>query len=93
MDRTRACSKSSFGLFNEKQCLVTLERLKRGDDKEKPKTEKVVAGKRLAVETEEERRTRLENDVAILNSWQLCLSLKLDVLSAWAPTTERNIEH
>ena len=37
--------------------------------------EKVVASKqlRLAVETEEERRTRLE---AFLKSWQLCLSFK-----------------
>ena len=51
--------------------------------------EKVVARKQLtlAVETEEERRTRLE---AFLKSWQLCLSFKLDVL---APTTERNIDH
>ena len=31
---------------------------------------------RLAMETEEERRTRLENDAAIL-----CLSFKLDVLT------------
>ena len=43
---------------------------------------------RLAVETEEERRTRLE---AFLKSWQLCLSFKLDVLTI--PTTERNIDH
>ena len=35
---------------------------------------------RLAVETEEERRTTLENDASILKSWQLCLSFKLDVL-------------
>ena len=50
----------------------------------------MVAGKqlRLAVETEEERRTRLENDAAILKSWQICLSFKLDIL-----TTERNIDH
>ena len=42
--------------------------------------EKVVTSKqlRLAVETEEERRTRLE---AFLKSWQLCLSFKLDVLA------------
>ena len=42
--------------------------------------EKVVASKqlRLAVETEEERRTTLE---AFLKSWQLCLSFKLDVLT------------
>ena len=42
--------------------------------------EKVVSSKplRLAVETEEERRTRLE---AFLKSWQLCLLFKLDVLT------------
>ena len=33
---------------------------------------------RLAVETEEERRTRLD---AFLKGWQLCLSFKLDVLT------------
>ena len=51
--------------------------------------EKVVASKqlKLVVETEEERRTRLE---AFLKSWQLCLSFKLDVQT---PTTERNIDH
>ena len=54
-----------------------LKRLKRGDNNElkrKLRLEKVVAGKqlRLAVETEEERRTRLENDASILKSWQLC---------------------
>ena len=45
--------------------------------------EKVVASKqlRLAVETEEERRTRLENDAAFLRSWQLCISFKFDVLT------------
>ena len=45
--------------------------------------EKVVASKqlRLAMETEEERKTRLENDAAILKSWQLCLSFKHDVLT------------
>ena len=32
----------------------------------------------LAVETEEERRTRLE---AFLKSWQLCLSFQLEVLT------------
>ena len=42
------------------------------------------------METEEERRTRLENDAAFLKSWQLCLSFKLDVLTT---TTERNIGH
>ena len=48
--------------------------------KRKLRLEKVVASKqlRLAVETEEERRTRLE---AFLISWQLCLSFKLDVLT------------
>ena len=37
----------------------------------------MVAGKqlRLAVETEEERRTRLENDAAILKSWQMLIVL------------------
>ena len=69
-----------------KQRLATLKRLKRGDDNELKRNlrlEKVVAGKqlRLAMETEEERRTRLENDAAILKSWQLCLSFKLDVLT------------
>ena len=54
----------------EKQRLVTLKRLKRGEVD--LRLEKVVASKqlRLAVETEEERRTRLE---AFLKSWQLCL--------------------
>ena len=62
------------------------------------------------MEIEEEKRARLEDDIAttqlmlikgvvnlgvvwslkpILESWQLCLSLKLDVHS----TTERNIDH
>ena len=40
------------------------------------------------METEEERRTRLE---AFLKSWQLCISFKLDVLTTQTPTTERNI--
>ena len=71
---------------HEKQRLTTLKRLKRGDDNELKRNlrlEKVVAGKqlRLSVETEEERRTRLENDAAILKSWQICLSFKLDVLT------------
>ena len=62
----------------EKQRLATLKRLKRGEVD--LRREKVVASKqlRLAVETEEERRTRLE---AFLKSWQLCLSFKLDVLT------------
>ena len=62
----------------EKQCLATLKRLKRGEVD--LRLEKVVASKqlRLAVETEEGRRTRLE---AFLKSWQLCLSFKLDVLT------------
>ena len=57
--------------------------------------EKVVASKQLrfALETEEERKPRLENDAAILKSCQLCLSFKLDVLTTSAPTTERNIDH
>ena len=71
---------------HENQRLATLKRLKRGDDNELKRNlrlEKVIVGKqlRLAVETEEERRTRLENDAAILKSWQLCLSFKLDVLT------------
>ena len=62
----------------EKQHLATLKRLKRGEVD--LRLEKVVASKqlRLAIETEEERRTRLE---AFLKSWQLCLSFKLDVLT------------
>ena len=54
--------------------------------------EKVVSSKqlRLAVEREEEGRTRLE---AFLKSWQLCLSFKLDVLTSYIPTTERKIDH
>ena len=68
---------------HEKQRLATLKRLKQGEVKEKPRLEKVVASKqlRLTVETEEERRTRLENAAAILKSWQLCLSFQLDVLT------------
>ena len=71
---------------HEKQRLATLKRLKRGDNNELKRNlrpEKVYAGKqlRLAVETEEERRTRLESDTSILKSWQLCLSFKLDVLT------------
>ena len=68
---------------HEKQRLATLKRLKRGEVKEKPRLEKVVASKqlRLTAETEEERRTRLENAAAILKSWQLCSSFQLDVLT------------
>ena len=59
---------------------------KRGYDNELMRNlrlEKMVAGEqlRLAVDTEEERRTRLENDAAILKGWQLCLSFKLDILT------------
>ena len=59
---------------HEKQRLVTLKRLKRGDNNELKRNlrlEKVNAGKqlRLAVETEEERRTTLEIDASILKSW------------------------
>ena len=80
---------------HEKQRLATLKRLKRGDDNELKRNlrlVKVVASKqlRLSIETEEERRTRLENDAAILKSWQLCLSFKIDVLTTSAPTTERS---
>ena len=68
--------------MHEKQRLATLNGLKRNDDNELKRNlrlEKVVSGKqvRLAMETEEERRTRLDNDAAIL-----CLSFKLDVLTA-----------
>ena len=53
---------------HERQRLATLKRLKRDDDNELKRNlrlERVVPGKqlRLAVETEEKRRTRLENDV------------------------------
>ena len=50
---------------HKKQRLATLKRLKRGDEKElerKLRLEKVIA--RLAMETEEERRARLQNDAA-----------------------------
>ena len=56
----------------------------------------MVAGKqlRLAVETKEERRTRMENDAAILKSWQLCFNhSNLMFLSNNIGTTERNIDH
>ena len=64
--------------------LATLKSLKRGDNNELKRNlrlEKVVTGKqlRLVVETEEERRTRLENDAAILKTL--------------TPTTERNIDN
>ena len=63
-----------------------LANLKRGNDNELKRNlrlEKVDTSKqlRLALETEEERRTRLENDAAILKSRKLCLSLKLEVLT------------
>ena len=79
--RTKGNKRSSDTDDHEKQRLSTLKRLKRGEVEEKPKKlEKVVDSEqlRLAVETEEERRTRLE---AFLKSWQLCLSFKLDVLT------------
>ena len=62
----------------EKQRLATVTRLKRGEVD--LRLEKVVASKqlRLAIETEEERRTILE---AFLKSWLLCLSFKFDVLT------------
>ena len=105
---------------HKNQFLATLKRLKRGDDIELERNlrlEKVVASKklrlgndaatkrlRLAMETDEERKARLEKMVAtakpmlalikgvvnvdavlflepILNSWQLRLSFKLDVLT------------
>ena len=88
--RTKGKKRSPDTDDYEKQRLATLKRLKRGEVD--LRLEKVVASKqlRLAVETEEERRTRLE---AFLKSWQLCLSFKLDVLTTYTPTTERNIDH
>ena len=76
--RTKGKQRSPDTDDYEKQRLTTLKRLKRGEVD--LRLEKVVASKplRLAVETEEERRTRLE---AFLKSWQLCLSFKLDVLT------------
>ena len=61
--------------------MPTLKRLKRGDHNELKRNlrlEKVVTGKqlRLAVETEEERGTRLENDAAILKSLQIMLIIQ-----------------
>ena len=59
-----------------KQRLATLKRLKRGDENElerKLRLEKVVA--RLAKETEEERRARLENDAG---TKQLSLAMETD---------------
>ena len=77
--RTKGKKRSPDTDDYEKQRLATLKRLKRGEVD--LTLEKVVTSKqlrRLAVETEEERRTRLE---AFLKSWQLCLSFKLDVLT------------
>ena len=76
--RTKGKKRSPDTDDYEKQRLATLKRLKQGEVD--LRLEKVVASKqlRLAVETEEERRTRLE---AFLKSWQLCLSFKLDVLT------------
>ena len=76
--RTKGKKRSPDTDDYEKQRLATLTRLKRGEVD--LRLEKVVTSKqlRLAVETEEERRTRLE---AFLKSWQLCLSFKLDVLT------------
>ena len=74
-DRARRRTKGSPDTDDyEKQHLATLKRLKRREVD--LSLEKVVASKqlRLAVETEEERRTRLE---AFLKSWQLCLSSNL----------------
>ena len=67
---------------HEKQRLAILKRLKRGEVEEKSKTGEGGSKQlKLAMETEEERRTRLENDAAFLKSWQLCLLFKLDVLT------------
>ena len=64
---------------HENQCLVTLKRLKRGDENELERKLilEVFASiqLRLAVETEEERRTRLENDAA---TKQLGLAMETD---------------
>ena len=65
---------------NKKQHLATLTRLKRGDDNElerNQRLEKVVARKqfRLTVETEKKRRARLENDAA--TKW-LRLAMEMD---------------
>ena len=83
--RTKGKKRSPDTDDYEKQRLATLKRLKRGEV-DHLRLEKVDASKqlRLAVETEEERRTRLE---AFLKSWQLCLSFKLDVLTTKTPTT------
>ena len=72
--RTKGKKRSPDTDDYEKVRLATLKRLKRGEVD--LRLEKVVASKqlRLALETEEERRTRLE---AFLKSWQLCLSFKL----------------
>ena len=72
--RTKGKKRSPDTDDYEKQRLATLKRLKRGEVD--LRLEKVVTSKqlRLAVETEEERRTR-----TFLKSWQLCLSFKLDV--------------
>ena len=70
--RTKGKKRSPDTDDYEKQRLATLKRLKRGEVDLRCKQ------LRLAVETEEERRTRLE---AFLKSWQLCLSFKLDVLT------------
>ena len=58
--RTKGKKRSPYGDDYKKECLATLKRLKRGEVD--LRLEKVVASKqlRLAVETEEERRTRLE---------------------------------
>ena len=67
--RTKGKKRSPDTDDYEKQRLATLKRLKRGEVD--LSLEKVVTSKqlRLAVETEEERRTRLE---FFLKSWQLC---------------------
>ena len=60
----------------ENQHLATLNRLKQGDENElerKLRPENVVA--RLAMETEEERRARLENDAA---TKRLSLAMETD---------------
>ena len=66
---------------HQKQSLATLKRLKRGDKNElerKLRLEMVVASKnlRLAVETEEERRARLENDAIYVYQYSVDICVR-----------------
>ena len=65
---------------HQKQRMATLNRLKRGDENElerKLRLEKVVASKhlRLVVETEDERRARLENDAIYVYKYSVDISV------------------